>query len=324
MKFKNVLTAEDKLHIYRVMKKIRLFEKAFYQLTTQGLIFGSTHFYIGQEAIAAGVCFCLNRKDYIVSTHRCNGHLIAKGADMNKMMAELMARTTGYCGGKGGSMHLIAPEIGMMGANGVIGAGIPIAVGLGYGCKNFEKDRIVVSFFGDGAINTGAFHESLNLASAWRLPVLFVCENNQYAISTEIKKTINIKDLSLRAKAYGIPGSRIDGNDVIEVVNNTKSCIETIKNKETPVLLVCDTYRQMGHSINDPKTYRTKKEEDFWLKRDPIKKLENLLISENILDEFMITETESHIQMEIEDAIEFAKNSPEPDLDDLYENVFAE
>lgn len=323
MKFKKFLTTEDKITIYKAMKKIRLFEESAYRLTTQGKIFGSVHFYIGEEAIAAGVCFYLKKQDYIMSSHRCHGHMIAKGGSLNKMMAELMAKETGYCRGKGGTMHMTDPEIGLIGANGIIGAGIPIAVGLGYACKNFKKGSIVVSFFGDGAINTGAFHESLNLASALHLPILFVCENNKYAISTDIEKVTNIRDLSLRAKSYGIHGFNIDGNDVFEVINVTKMCIEEIRNKNTPALLVCDTYRQLGHSINDPKTYRTKIEEEFWIKKDPIKKFENALIKENIMDEFMIKEIESEISQEVKSAIEFGENSKKPEPKDLFEEVYA-
>ncbi|MFO7928194.1 MAG: thiamine pyrophosphate-dependent dehydrogenase E1 component subunit alpha [Candidatus Humimicrobiaceae bacterium] len=214
----------DKISIYRTMKKIRLFEQKAYQLATQGFIPGSVHFYIGEEAIAAGVCHCLKLTDYIMSTHRCHGHLIAKGGNLKKMMAELMGKVSGYCKGKGGTMHLSDPGIGMMGANGVVGAGIPIAVGLANACKDFKKESIVVSFFGDGAINTGAFHESLNLAAAWDLPIIFICENNKYAISTDVKNSTPVEDLSRRAASYGIDGYNIDGNDVIKVVETTNKC----------------------------------------------------------------------------------------------------
>jgi TPP-dependent pyruvate/acetoin dehydrogenase alpha subunit len=324
MKPKNILYFEEKLDIYRTMKKIRLFERTVHQLVSQNLAFGSIHFYTGEEAIAAGVCFCLEKKDYIMSNHRCHGHIIAKGGDMGRMLAELMAREDGYCRGKGGTMHMVVPEIGMMGANGIVGSGLPIAVGLGYACKNFKKDRIVVAFFGDGAANTGAFHESLNLASAWRLPILFVCENNQYAISTDISKVINIKDLSQRAKAYGIPGLSIDGNDVIDVINHTFQLIGHIKSKNTPALLVCETYRHMGHSINDPRTYRSKSEEDFWSARDPIKKFENTLINENILNETLISAINDELSREIDKAVEFASNSKKIDIQELYADVYAD
>jgi TPP-dependent pyruvate/acetoin dehydrogenase alpha subunit len=324
MKFRNILSVEDKLDIYRTMKKIRLFEKTVHQLIIQNLAFGSIHFYTGEEAIATGVCFCLERKDYIISNHRCHGHIIAKGGDTGRMLAELMAREDGYCKGKGGTMHLVVPEIGMMGANGIVGSGLPIAVGIGYACRNFKKDRLVVAFFGDGAANTGAFHESLNLASAWGLPILFVCENNQYALSTDINKTINIKDLSQRAKAYGIPGLRIDGNNVAAIINHTAQLIEHIKNRNTPALLVCETYRHMGHSINDPRTYRSKSEEDFWHERDPITKFENTLIKENIISEIMISEIDKELAREMDRAVAFASNSKKAGIPELYSDVYAD
>lgn len=324
MKYRNILSIEEKLVLYRTMKKIRLFERTVHQLILQNLAFGSIHFYTGEEAIAAGVCFCLEKKDYIMSNHRCHGHIIAKGGDIGRMLAELMAREDGYCRGKGGTMHMVVPEIGMMGANGIVGSGLPIAVGLGYACKNFKKDRIVVAFFGDGAANTGAFHESLNLASAWGLPILFVCENNQYAISTDISKTINIKNLSQRAKAYGIPGLSIDGNNVIDIINHTMQLVAHIRAKSIPALLVCETYRQMGHSINDPRTYRSKSEEDFWYSRDPIVKFENILIKESILTEALISETSEELTNEIDRAVAFASNSKKIDVSELYNDIYAD
>jgi TPP-dependent pyruvate/acetoin dehydrogenase alpha subunit len=324
MKFRNILSAEEKLSIYRTMKRIRLFERTVHRLITQNLAFGSIHFYTGEEAIAAGVCFCLKRKDYIISNHRCHGHIIAKGGDTGKMLAELMAREDGYCRGKGGTMHMVVPEIGMMGANGIVGSGLPIAVGLGYAARNFKKDRIVVAFFGDGAANTGAFHESLNLASVWGLPILFVCENNQYAISTDINKVTNIKDLSLRAKAYGIPGIRIDGNNVTSVINHTAQLKEHILARSTPALMVCETYRQMGHSINDPKTYRSKSEEDFWLAKDPVAKFENILFNENIINDLIISEIEEKLAREMDEAVEFASNSKKTGISELFTDVYAD
>ncbi|MCL5985112.1 MAG: thiamine pyrophosphate-dependent dehydrogenase E1 component subunit alpha [Actinobacteria bacterium] len=305
------------------MKKIRSFEIEAYKLATQGFIAGSTHFYTGQEAVSTGMCFCLKKEDYIVSTHRCHGHCIAKGGDIKKMMAELMGRSTGYCKGKGGTMHLLDPEIGMMGANGVVGAGIPIATGIGYACKNFEKDRTVVCFFGDGAINTGAFHESLNIASLWELPIIYVCENNKYAISTDVEKSTSIKDLSQRAKSYGINGFNIDGNNIVEVISTTEECVADARSKSKPSLIICNTYRHMGHSINDPKTYRTKEEENYWMKKDPINKFEKMLIEEDILNDNTIREIEDGINTEISAAVEFAKNSKKPGTEELFENIYA-
>ncbi len=300
-----------------------MFEKNMLILTQQGFIEGSIHFYIGQEAISAGVCYCLKKTDYIVSNHRSHGHLISKGGNLNKMIAELMGRETGYCRGRGGTMHLMDAEIGMMGANGIVGSGIPISVGLGNACKDFEKDKIVVSFFGDGAINTGAFHESLNLAAAWGLPIIFVCENNKYAISTDVQAATAVEDLSDRAKAYGINGYSIDGNDVFKVIQTTRKGIKTIREEGKPSLIVCNTYRQLGHSIHDPRPYRTKSEEELWKKRDPIDILEALLVKQNILNEEKIKEIGKEIQAEINSAIKFAKDSPKPDIKDLCKGVTA-
>ena len=320
MKINMNLSKDKKIKIYKMMKRIRLFEEEAFRLASQGFIAGSTHFYIGQEAIAAGVCFCLKKEDYIMSTHRCHGHCIAKGGNLKKMMAELMGRKTGYCKGKGGTMHLLDPEIGMMGANGVVGGGIPIATGIAYACKNFKKDRIVVCFFGDGAINTGAFHESINIASLWGLPIIYVCENNKYAISTDVRKAASISDLSLRAKSYGINGFSIDGNNILEVINTIKNCI---KSKNKPSLVICNTYRHMGHSINDPKTYRSKEEEDYWQKKDPIMGYEKILIKEGILNNKIINKIENEIENQINLAVEFAKNSKKPEIKELFENVYA-
>jgi TPP-dependent pyruvate/acetoin dehydrogenase alpha subunit len=316
------LGKKDRLDLYRTMKKIRLFEHTVLKLTAGGLVHGSVHFYIGQEAIATGICSCLKKEDYVMGTHRGHGLMIAKGANLKKMLAEIMGRAGGYCRGKGGTMHLAAPDIGMMGTNGIVGAGIPIATGVAYGCKNFEKDRIVVCFFGDGAINTGAFHESLNLAALWKLPVIYVCENNQYAISTDTNAASSIADLSRRAKAYGIHGFNIDGNDLESVINTAEKCIGVIKENNNPSLMVCNTYRHMGHSIHDPRTYRTEDEEKKWMKRDPILRYEKILKKAVILSDDIISDIEEHISQEISDAVDFAKNSKKPDPEELYDNIF--
>jgi len=322
MDFFKTLPLEKKLDLYSTMKKIRLFEQTVFQLTSQGLVHGSVHFYIGQEAIAAGIIACLKKEDYIMSTHRCHGHMIAKGADLKKMFAEIMGRVDGYCRGKGGTMHLLDPDIGMMGTNGIVGAGIPIATGLGYACSNFEKGKAVVCFFGDGAINTGAFHESLNIASLWKLPVIYVCENNLYAISTSIGKAASVSDLSRRAVAYGMPGYNTDGNSLPQVLNTARRCIDSVKAGSGPCLMICNTYRQLGHSIHDPRSYRTKEEEDKWLKKGPIARYETLLKKEGVLKENQIPKIDEKLKEEINDALEFAKNCKKPAQKDLFEDVY--
>lgn len=317
------MSDEEKLSLYRTMKKIRLFERAVQKLTSQGFIRGSVHFYIGQEAIATGVCASLNNEDYVMGTHRGHGLMIAKGASMRKILAEIMGRVDGYCSGKGGTMHLIAPDIGMMGQNGIVGAGIPIATGIAYGCKNFERDRLVVCFFGDGAINTGAFHESVNLAALWKLPIIYICENNQYAISTDVKSSSSVTDLSKRALSYGIQGFNIDGNDLVEVISTTKKSISRIRKESCPSLIICNTYRHMGHSIHDPRNYRTESEEDYWFKKDPIARYKKLLEKEGILNKEIISRIEADIRQEIDDAIDFAKRSKKPEIRELYEHIYA-
>ena len=318
------ISETDKIAVYETMKTIRSFEEQVFLLTTKRLVQGSVHFYIGQEAIATGICYCLDNKDYIMSNHRCHGHLVAKGGDLKRMMAELMGRKDGYCRGKGGTMHLVDPSVGMMGANGIVGGGNPIAVGIGYACKNFEKQKIVVSFFGDGAINTGAFHESLNIASLWDLPILFVCENNQYAISTSVARSASIGDLSKRAVSYGIPGMNIDGNDINEVMEAADNFIKEIRKEQRPALLVCDTYRQMGHSIHDPRTYRTRQEEKRWEKKDPIARFEKILLKNKVLNSAKIKAIKEKIDKKIKEAIDYAVKSPVPEGQDLYRDVYAQ
>jgi len=316
------ISKKDKLVLYKEMKKIRKFEIFINALSKKNEAFGNIHSYIGQEAIAVGVCNNLDKKDYIFSTHRCHGHCIAKGGSLKGIVAELMGKETGYCKGKGGTMHLINPDIGMLGANGIVGAGIPIAVGAAYACKNFEPNRIVVSFFGEGASNTGYFHESLNLASLWKLPIIFICENNQYAISVNIKKAASVSDLSTRAASYGINGYRIDGNDVLEVINTTKKAIKNIQKNSKPSLIVCDTYRWLGHTINDPRTYRTKEEEEKWKTKCPVSNFEKKIIDENILKPKLVKTIDSEIESEISDAYEFAKNSKNTEPDEIFKDVY--
>ena len=317
------LDNKDKIKLYRTMKKIRLFEQTVLKLTSEGLVHGSVHFYTGQEAIATGICSCLKKKDYVMGTHRAHGLMIAKGASLKRMLAEIMGRSDGYCRGKGGTMHLVAPEVGMMGTNGIVGAGIPIATGIAYGCRNFEKDRVVVCFFGDGAINTGAFHESLNLAALWKLPVIYVCENNKYAISTDVNAASSVKDLSYRAKAYGIQGFNIDGNDLEKVIMTAQRCIRLLKEKNSPSLIIANTYRHMGHSIHDPRSYRARDEEMQWQKKDPILRYEKILKKDGILNNDIIDTIENEIDREISKAVDYARNSKKPEIKELFEHIYA-
>lgn len=304
------------------MIKIRMFEERVLDLFRKGELPGWLHCYNGEEAVAVGVCLNLKNTDYITSHHRGHGHCIAKGVDIKKMMAELYAKEDGSCKGRGGSMHISDASLGMLGANGIVGAGIPIATGAALGCQYLKKDSVVVCFFGDGAADQGGFHESLNLASIWKLPVIFVCENNLYAETNPISKHMNIENVAERAKSYGIPGIIVDGMDVIDVFSKTKKIVEDIREGNGPVLVEAKTYRFRGHWEGDPEIYRTKEEIIEWQKRDPIKLLKSKLIEENILDEPEISRIKNQIEKEIEEAVVFAKNSPEPSKLEAFDYIY--
>ena len=309
------------LNLYKTMVRIRNFEIMAEKLFLEGELPGFIHLYIGEESIATGVMANLRKDDFITSTHRGHGHMIAKGADINRMMAELYGRTTGYCKGKGGSMHIADFSIGVLGANGV-GGGLPIAVGAGLGIKMKKTDQVAVAFFGDGASNTGAFHESLNFASVYKLPIIFVVENNKFASTVRTKDTTSVENISDRAVGYGIPGTTIDGNNVITVYETAKEIIKRARESGGPSLLEVKTYRIKGHFVGDPELYRDKKEvEEFWL-NEPIKKFEKRLMEERILNE-----TEKNIiwedaQKEIKEAVKFAKESPVPNSEDALTDLF--
>jgi pyruvate dehydrogenase E1 component alpha subunit len=306
----------------RRMYEIRAFEEKVAYFFSRGMIHGTTHLYVGEEATAVGIISALREEDWISSTHRGHGHTIAKGIDLNRMMAELFGRETGYCKGKGGSMHIADLTRGNLGANGIVGGGIPIATGAGITSKLKGLDRVSVAFFGDGAINEGSFHESVNLASVWDLPVLYVCEDNQYGMSMSRHKSINLKDLAQRAKAYGIPGKTIDGNDILEVYAETKKALEHVR-KKGPYLLVSETYRYLGHSKSDANRYRTKEEINEWKKKDPIPRLRSEMTASGLFSEADLDAIEKVARDELEEAVEFAQNSPEPSLDSLTDDVYA-
>jgi acetoin:2,6-dichlorophenolindophenol oxidoreductase subunit alpha len=308
------------------MLKIRKFEEAAISLYAEGQIPGLIHLYIGEEAVAVGACANLTNEDYITSTHRGHGHCIAKGGDTDKMMAELLAKRTGYSKGKGGSQHICAPEIGVMGCSGIVGAGIPIATGLGLAIDVKQTDQVVVCFFGDGATNTGTFHEGINLAAAWKLPVIFVCENNLYAISVSISKSTPIKDIAARSVSYGIPGVIVDGMDVLAVYEAVRLAVERARNKGGPTLIECKTYRFRGHFEGDPKvggTYRSEAEMAEWATKCPINRFKMKLINEFILTEQEAATIEEKCAEEIKASTEFAKRSPKPLPTDALTGVFA-
>ncbi|MBC7320584.1 pyruvate dehydrogenase (acetyl-transferring) E1 component subunit alpha [bacterium] len=323
MKYSEKLTKEDKLDMLYKMMLIRGFEEKVEELFSLNLIHGSTHLYIGQEATAVGACKALNKDDYITSTHRGHGHCIAKGGDVKYMMAELLGRKTGYCKGKGGSMHIADINIGILGANGVVGGGIPIATGAGLSIKMRGTKQVVICFFGDGAVNQGSFHESLNLASIWNLPVIYIIENNLYGMSMAVSKAVKIERLADRAKAYNIPGIVMDGNDVIAVYDTVSEAVEKARNGEGPILIESLTYRWRGHSRSDARAYRTREEEAEWREKCPIRRFKERLIAEGLLTEEGFKELQKKVDDDLNNAVEFAKASPFPDPEDLLSDVYA-
>lgn len=312
----------NELELYRMLLLIRKSEEKLYYLFSTQEMPGTMHQYIGQEAVAAGVCAALRDTDYITSTHRGHGHLIAKGANLNAFMAEMFAKSTGSCKGMGGSMHIAEAGVGILGANGIVGGGIPIAVGAGLTCKIRGEKNVAVSFFGDGAANEGAFHESLNMASVWNLPVVFVCENNLYGFSTHYRRVTNVENIADRASGYGMKGIVADGMDVLDVYKKANAAIKKIRNGGGPVLIECKTYRYMGHARFEKPVYRTREEVEEWKKLDCIKRLKDQIITEKTYSEEEIMQVEREVAMKIDKAVEFAENSPDPEPDSYKEFIF--
>ncbi len=324
MNLEPAVPIEVVLEIYRRMVRIRRFEDRLYQMFLQGLVPGTLHQYQGQEAIAASVCMALRLEDVVFSTHRPVGHAIAKGVPLEGIAAELWGKATGCAGGKGGQMHLVDSTVGFPPSSAVVGSNIPMAVGAALGFKLRGLDCVAVSFFGDGASNTGAFHEGLNLAAVKDAPVIFVCENNQYAASTHTSLAMRISDIALRAQAYGFPGLVVDGMDAIAVYNSASQAIAHARSGAGPTLLEYKTFRFMGHSRGDPGGYRSKQEVEEWRKRDPIIRLHNTLIEIYNQTTEALESINREIQVEVEAAIQFAQDSPDPDPATTYQNVFAD
>jgi len=314
----------DGMAVYRSMVLIRRFEEHLYALFLQGLVPGTLHQYQGQEAVAVGVCSALRPDDIIFSTHRPVGHLIAKGVSVRAIAAEMWGKATGCAGGKGGQMHLADASKGAFPSNAIVGANIPIATGAALGFKLSGSDRVAVSFFGDGAANIGAFHEGINLAAVKRAPVIFVCENNQYAASTHVSQNMLIGAIADRAAAYGIPGANVDGMNVMAVMESTLEAVARARAGEGPTLLEFQTYRYAGHSRGDPGGYRTKAELAEWQARDPILRLRNWLVQEQPVAPEELDQCERECQQAVEDAVAFAVQSPEPSAESLMHHVFAD
>lgn len=321
---RNMNLSRDKiLDLYRVMVKIRQFEDTVYYAFLEGKLPGSVHLYQGQEAIASGVCANLRKEDVILSTHRPHGHAIAKGVPIKYCMAELYAKSTGCCKGKGGSMHLGDISVGMVPAIAITGGSMPIATGCALAFKYQKKDNVAISFFGDGATNEGAFHEALNMAAIWDLPVIFICENNLYGASTHVSKVMKVKNIVDRAVGYGLPGNVVDGNDVLEVYSNVEKAVNRARKGEGPTFLECKTYRIGGHSRGDANQYRDKEEEKIWLSRDPLIIAQNKLKEMDVLNDEMIEIINQEIKNEIDEAVRFAVESPSPRPEDCLEDVLA-
>lgn len=319
----SIMNKERVSTMYRKMLEIRLFEEKVFDLYGQNLVPGTIHLYAGEEAVAVGVCCNLNVDDYITSTHRGHGHCIAKGADLKRIMAEILGKKTGYCKGKGGSMHIADFAVGMLGATAVVGAGLPIAVGAGLSAKLRKTSQVVACFFGEGASNQGTFHESLNMASVWKLPVVFVCENNLYAMGTRQSRIMNVENVADRAEAYGIQGVVVDGNDVLAVDEAARTAVARARTGMGPTLIECKTYRHKGHSRVDPGKYRPKEEVDEWLAKDPVKRLRKTMLDNNVLTQTELERIEKNVAEEVAEAAKYALESPYPKEEEALEDVYA-
>jgi len=317
------LTDGQLIDMLRRMQRIRLVEETIDRLFSEGRVHGTMHLSIGQEASAVGAVSALLPTDYMLSTHRGHGHTIAKGADIRRMLAELLGRDTGYCHGLGGSMHTADVASRHLGANGIVAGGLPIAVGVALALQMKRLAHVVLSFFGDGAANEGAFHEALNRAAIWKLPVVFACENNQYAMSTSVTYAFPVECISERAVAYGLPGRTVDGNDVLAVYQATRTAVERARSGGGPTLLEMVTYRWRGHSKSDQNRYRSRQEIEAWQGRDPIGRFRTRLAEAGILDEATAKSLVENEAREIATALAAAEGDPEPTLDRLLENVYA-
>jgi pyruvate dehydrogenase E1 component alpha subunit len=304
------------------MHLIRLFEESAEDSYQRGLTYGTMHLSIGQEASAVGATMMLRKSDYITSTHRGHGHCIGKGADPKRMFAEFFGKEEGYCRGRGGSMHIADVEGGNLGANGIVGGGIPIAAGAALAIKKQKRDDVVVCFFGDGASNEGAFHETLNMAAIWKLPVVFVCENNKYGMSVSTERSMSVPNVADRAPAYNMPGIIVDGNSIADVAEAMLDAVARARRGEGPSLVECKTYRTRGHSRSDRNRYRSKEEIEAWRERDPIPFFERELIAHNVLSEGEVTAIRAAAMAEIETASVFAQNGTNPTAIDIASEVY--
>ncbi|ASB87593.1 thiamine pyrophosphate-dependent dehydrogenase E1 component subunit alpha [Bacillus sonorensis] len=318
-----VLTKEKAVWMYKKMLEIRQFEDKVHELFAQGILPGFVHLYAGEEAVAVGVCAHLNDKDSITSTHRGHGHCIAKGCDLKGMMAEIYGKATGLCKGKGGSMHIADFDKGMLGANGIVGGGFPLACGSALTAKYKKTKNVSVCFFGDGANNQGTFHEGINLAAIWKLPVIFIAENNGYGEATPFSYASSCKSIADRAAGYGIPGIQVDGKDVMAVYQAAEEAVKRAKNGEGPTLIECMTYRNYGHFEGDAQRYKTNEEKiEHQEEKDAISAFRAELLTKQMLTEAELVQIEAAVTEEINEAVEFSEKSPYPDQAELLTDVY--
>lgn len=314
---------EKLIDMYKAIVRIRRFEESAVKIFARGELPGTLHTGIGQEAIAVGACAALGDDDYVIGNHRGYGYLIAKGGKTDRIMAEMLGKKTGYCKGKAGSYHIAIADIGMIGNQGIVGAGITIATGVALSAKLRGTSQVIICFFGDGASDTSRFHEGINLASVWKLPAVFVCENNLYSLSAPQREHQNITDVADRAIAYGIPGVIVDGNDVIAIYEAVSEAVARARGGEGPTLIECKTYRYRGHFEGDSEVYRTKEEVEEWKKKDPVGRFKEKLIEMGILAEKEANEIDQQVEEEMDKAVAFAKGSPFPEPEVTLEDVYA-
>ena len=314
----------DKIWMYRMMSLCRRFEEGAAEAYADGFIGGFMHLYIGQEAVATGAVTALNHDDFVIATYRDHAHALVRESSPRELMAELYGRSTGVCKGKGGSMHFYDAERYFLGGYAIVGGNLPIAVGLGLAIQLQGEDRVVMAFMGDGATNQGVFHESLNMAKLWDLPIVFVVENNFYGIATDVRVSSSHNEIHKKAQGYGIPGHVVNGMDVMTVREKCEDLVRTVRRGSGPVLLECRCYRYQGHSMTDPGKYRSQAEADLWKKRDPIPRLAKALVADGVLDEARVQEIHAEVNDIVEDAMRFAEASPEPSPEALYQDLWLE
>lgn len=318
-----MISHEEVVFYLRQMMQIRQFEDKIMELLSKNIAEGGSHLYAGEEAVAVGAMSAIKPEDYITSTHRGHGHCIAKGGKLPELMAEILGKATGCCKGKGGSLHLADVSTGNLGANGVVGGGFGIATGAGLSIKIKNTNQVVLCFFGDGATNQGLFHECANMASVWKLPVIYICENNLYGMSVSVSRASAVTDLTKKALAYDMPSEKVDGMDILAVKEAVSKYVKYAREGKGPSFIVCDTYRYYGHSRSDPRVYRTKEEEKHWCDLDPICQFTDKCVEKKWLTKEEIKNIENEVRQEIEEATKFAIESPDPKPEELYEDLYA-